>query len=63
MNISPPIHRRVPRDAGGRSDGRPHGDAHPRASGRKPGISPPRLPAARVVRAAASLEAAAAVIA
>ena len=49
MNITPPIHRRVPRDAGGRSDGRPHGDAHPRASGRKPGSSPPWLPAARVV--------------
>lgn len=48
MNIPPPTHRRVPWDAGSRLDGRPLGDAHPRASGRKPDISPPRLPVARV---------------
>jgi hypothetical protein len=49
MKITPPTHRRVPRDAGTRSDGRAHGDTHPRESGRKPGVSPPWLPAVRVV--------------
>ena len=48
MKPSPPSHRKAPRDAGGRLDGRPRGDTHPRAGGRKPDISPSRLPAARV---------------
>jgi DNA-directed RNA polymerase specialized sigma24 family protein len=48
MNISPPTHRRVPWDAGGRLNGRQHGAPHPRASGRDPESSPLRLPAARV---------------
>jgi hypothetical protein len=48
MNITPPTHRRVPWDAGGRSDGRPLGDAHPRESDRKPGVSPLWLPVVRV---------------
>ncbi len=46
--ISPPTHRRVPWDAGGRFIGRPHGEAHPRASDRDPEISPLRFPVARV---------------
>ena len=46
--ISPPTHRHVPWDAGGRFIGRPHGDAHPRASDRDPEISPLRFPVARV---------------
>ena len=41
-------HRRVPWDATGRSQARPRGDAHPRACGRGPGISPPWPSAARV---------------
>ena len=48
MTISPPTHRRVPRDAGGRFDGRRHGAPDLRASGRGPESSPLRLPAARV---------------
>ena len=47
MKPSPPSHRKARRDAGGRLDGRPRGDTHPRAGGRKPDISPSRLPAAR----------------
>jgi hypothetical protein len=46
--LSPPTHRRVPWDAGGRFIGRPHGDAHPRASDRDPEISPLRFSVARV---------------
>jgi hypothetical protein len=48
MKPSPPSHRNSHRDAGGRLDGRPRGDTHPRAGGRKPDISLSRLPAARV---------------
>lgn len=48
MNITPPTHRRVPWDAGGRPNGRRHGDSHLRAGGRESEISPLRLPAARV---------------
>ena len=47
MTNSPP-HRRVPWAAGGRLQARPHGAAHPRASGREPNPLLPRLPAARV---------------
>ena len=60
MSISPPTHRRVPWDAGGRLNGRPHGDSHPRASGREPECSPLRLPAARVHRSGAGAMTAAA---
>jgi hypothetical protein len=48
MNIPHYPHRRVPWDATGRSQARPRGDAHPRACGRGPGISPPWPPVARV---------------
>jgi hypothetical protein len=48
MTIPHYPHRRVPWDAEGRSQARPHGDAHPRARGRGPGISPPWPSAARV---------------
>ncbi len=48
MNFSPPTHRFVPWDAGGRSHKRLHGDAQSRVSGRDSGIFPLRLPVARV---------------
>jgi DNA-directed RNA polymerase specialized sigma24 family protein len=48
MNISPPIHRRALRDAGGRLNGRQHGAPLPRESGRSSETIPPRAPAARV---------------
>lgn len=48
MNFSPPTHRFVPRDAGGRSDKRPNGDAQSRASDREWEFSPLPLPVARV---------------
>lgn len=48
MKPSPPSHRNAPWDAAGRLDGRPRGDTHPRAGGRKPDVSPSRLPVARV---------------
>ena len=48
MTTNPPTHRRVPWDAGGRLNGRPHGDSHPRACGRELENSPLRFPAARV---------------
>lgn len=47
---SHPTHKRVPRDVGSRSDGRQHGDAHMRASGRGLGTSPARPPVASVRR-------------
>jgi hypothetical protein len=48
--ISHPTHKRLPWDTGGRSDGRPYGDAHMRASGRRSGTSPARSPVASVRR-------------
>jgi hypothetical protein len=51
MNIPHYPHRRVPWDATGRLQARPCGDAHPRACGRGPGISPPWPSAARVAPA------------
>ena len=51
MNIPHYPHRRVPWDAAGRSQARPRGDAHPRACGRGPGISPPWPSVARVAPA------------
>ena len=54
MNLSPPTHRRAPWDAGGRLNGRQHGDPHPRVSGRDPESSLLRLPAARVLGSVAA---------
>ena len=48
MNFHSPAHRTVPWDAGSRLNGRLRGESHSRASGRDPGLSPPRIPAARV---------------
>lgn len=54
MKIIPPTHRRFLRDAGGRLNGRQHGDAQPHARGREPEKSPLRLPVARVRSEAAA---------
>ncbi len=48
VRTHPPPHRKVPGNAGSRSNGRQHGEAHPRVGGRNAGISPLRDPAARV---------------
>lgn len=47
MTTSPPTHRTVPWDAGGRLNGRPHGEAQPRARGRGSEGFPSPAPAAR----------------
>ncbi len=55
MNTPHYPHRRVPRDAAGRSQARPRGDSHPRASGRGPDSSPPEPPAASVAPRSSAL--------
>lgn len=47
MNISSPSHTRASANAGGRLNGRPHGDSDPRSGDREPDMFPSRLSVAR----------------